>query len=121
MSFAASMQLRTLSIEDKTSEPKLGKLKRMSTERRAQLILFFCLPVVFSSSSPPPARMIGSRIAETGPKNPNYRSRVIECRYPAMPDVSLVLSSMKHFPREEFSSSIKDCADPRDFRWSTII
>jgi hypothetical protein len=79
------------------------------------------LPVVFSSSSSTPARMIGSRIAETRPKNPNYRSRVTECRYPAMPDVSLVLSSMKHFPREEFSSSIKDCQDPRDFRWSAII
>jgi hypothetical protein len=79
------------------------------------------LPVVFSSSSSTPARMIGSRIAETRPKNPNYRSRVTECRYPAMPDVSLVLSSMKHFPREEFSSSIKDCQDPRGFRWSAII
>ncbi len=121
MSSIVSTQLRTLSIEDKGSQPKNQKLKRSSNERRVQLLMFLCLPVVFSSPSSTPAKMSASRIAEIRPKNPSYRSRVTECRYPAIPDVSIVLSSMSHVPREEFSSNIKDCVDPRGFRWSAII
>jgi hypothetical protein len=116
------MQLRTLSIKDKASQPKNEKVKRVSNERRVQLIIFLCFPVVFSASdSATPVKMSGSRIAEIRPKNPSYRSRVTECRYPARPDVSIVLSSMNHVPREEFFSNLKNCIDPRGFRWSAII
>ena len=122
MSSAVSMQLRTLSIKDKASQPKNEKLKRVSNGPRVQLIIFLCFPVVFSSSnSATPVKMSASQIAEFRPTNPIYRSRVTECRYPAIPDVSIVLSSMNHFPREEFSSNLKNCDDPRGFRWSTII
>ena len=122
MSSAVSMQLRTLSIKDKASQSKNEKLKRVSNGPRVQLIIFLCFPVVFSSSnSANPVQISASRIAEIRPTNPIYRSRVTECRYPAIPDVSIVLSSMNHFPREEFSSNLKNCDDPRGFRWSTII
>jgi len=122
MSSAVSMQLRTLSIKDKASQPKNEKLKRVSNERRVQLMIFLCFPVVFSSSnSATPFKMSGSRIAEIRPKNPSYRSRVTECRYPAIPEVSIVRSSMNHVPREEFSSNLKNCVDPRGFRWWAII
>lgn len=122
MSSAVSMQLRTLSIKDKTSQPKNEKLKRVSNDRRVQLIIFLCLPVVFSSSnSATPVKIGALRIAETRPKNPIYRSRVTECRYPAVPDVSIVLSSMNPVRREEFFSNLKNCVDPRGFRWSAII
>ena len=122
MSSAVSMQLRTLSIKDKASQPKKEKLKRVSNDRRIQLIILLCFPVVFSSSnSATPVMMSASRIAEIRPKNPIYRSRVTECRYPAIPDVSIVLTSMHHVPREEFSSNLKNCVDPRGFRWSAII
>jgi hypothetical protein len=89
------MQLRTLAIKGKTSQ-KNEKLKRVSNERRIRLIVFLCLPVVFSSSnSPAPVMtMSASRIAETRPRHPIYRSRVTECRYPAVPEVSIVLSSV---------------------------
>jgi hypothetical protein len=122
MSSALSMQLRTLSIKDIASRTKNEKLKRVSNERRVQLIIFLCFPVVFSSSSSAtPIKMSASRIAEIRPKNPIYRSRVAECRYPAIPDVSIVLSSMNHVPREEFFSNLKNCVDPRGFRWSATI
>jgi hypothetical protein len=101
---------------------KKEKLKRVSNDRRIQLIIFLCFPAVFSASnSATPVMTSTSRIAEIRPKNPIYRSRVTECRYPAIPDVSIVLTSMNHFPREEFSSNLKNCVDPRGFRWSAII
>jgi hypothetical protein len=89
------MQLRTLAIKGKTSQ-KNEKLKRVSNERRIRLIILLCFPVVFSSSnSPTPVMMMSaSPIAETRPKHPIYRSRVTECRYPAVADVSIVLSSV---------------------------
>ena len=125
MSSTVSMQLRALSIKVKANRTKNEKLKRVSNERRVQLVILLCFPVVFSpSNSAAPVKMSASRIAETRPTNPInpiYRSRVTECRYPAIPDVSIVLSSMKHFPREEFSSNLKNCVDPRGFRWSATI
>jgi hypothetical protein len=122
MSSAVSMQLRALSTKDKASQPKKEKLKRVSNDRRIQLIIFLCFPAVFSASnSATPVMTSTSRIAEIRPKNPIYRSRVTECRYPAIPDVSIVLTSMNHFPREEFSSNLKNCVDPRGFRWSARI
>jgi hypothetical protein len=117
-----SMQLRTFWIEDNASRLKDEKVKRVSNERRVQLIVLLCLPVIFSSSqSATPVKMKASRIAEIHPTNPAYRSRVTECRYPARTDVSIVRSSMNHFPREEFFSTLKNCVDPRGFRWSAII
>ncbi len=121
-SSVVSMQLRTPSIRGKASEQKIEKHKRISKDRRVQLIIFFWFPVVFSSlKSVTPAMTSAARIIEPGPRNPSYRSRVTECRYPAIPDVSIVLSSMNHVPREEFFSNLKNCIDPRGFRWSPII
>lgn len=118
---AVSMQLRTLWIKDKAGLLD-EKVKRLSNDHRVQLIMLLCFPVVFSSShTAPPVKMRASRIAEMRPANPTYRSRVTECRYPAGPDVSVVRSSMKHFSKEEFFSTLKNCVDPRGFRWSAII
>ena len=122
MGSAVSMQLRTLSIKDKASQPNNEKHKRVSNDRRVQLMIFLCFPVVFSSSnSATPVKMNAARIAEIRPRNLIYRSRITECRYPATPDISIVLSSMNHFPQEEFSSNLKNCVDPRGFRWSAVI
>ena len=162
-------QPRPLSLKGQASEQKDNKLKWAPRERRIQLIILLCLPVFLSSlNSATQVTMSMSRIAETRPEIPIYRSRVAECRYPAIPDVSIVQASMnasaglsitdksatvlivsslvplrnsgrvlrlsKHerrvfqqnprthpIPREEFSSSLKNCMNPRGFRWSAVI
>lgn len=160
-------QSHALVIKGKASQQKNKRLKRARQERQVQLIVLLCLPVVFSTSnSATPVRMSASRIAETRPPSPIYRSRVAECRYPAIPDVSIVLSAMNAstglsltgkspmvligpplvplldsgwvtrkdeqrvfqqnpsvhpISREEFSSSLKNCMNPRGFRWSALI
>jgi hypothetical protein len=104
------------------NEGQHEKYHRGPNDRRVQLIVYLCLPVVFSSSNAAtPIVMSASRIAESRPKHQGYRTRVTECRYPMMPEESIVLTSMHRAPREEFASSLKDCVNPRGFRWSAVI
>jgi hypothetical protein len=122
MSSAVSMQLRSLSINDKTGQQTNEKQKRISNERRVPFLILLCFPVFFSSSnSVIPVLMSAARIAESRPKNPRYSTRITECRYPDTPEVSIVLASMNPVPREEFSSNLKNCLDPRGFRWAAMI
>jgi hypothetical protein len=116
------MLLRMLSMTSKANEGQHEKYHRVSNERRVQLMIYLCFPVVLSSSNAAtPMVMSASRMVESRPKNPAYRTRVTECRYPMMPDESIVLASMNPAPREEFASSLKDCVNPRGFRWSAVI
>ena len=169
VSSALFTQPHTFLIKDTASQQQNNKLKRATNERQIQLIILLCLPVFLSSSnSATHVTMSISRIAETRPESPIYRSRVTECRYPAIPDVSIVWAAMSAstglsmtgksamaliapplmplpnsgrvlrllkdeqrvfqqnppvhpIPREEFSSSLKNCMNPRGFRWAAVI
>jgi hypothetical protein len=65
--------------------------------------------------------MTGPHSVANRPQIPSYRSQITECRYSGKPDVSVVLASMNHVPREEFLSNLKNCLDPRGFRWAAMI
>ena len=117
--FAVSMQLLALSIKFKTSQ---WNQKRLSRARRTHPSIFLCLPVILSSCTLVTLAMTsGSPTAAGRPQIPSYRSQITECRYSGKPDVSVVLASINHVFREEFLSNLKNCLDPRGFRWAAMI
>ena len=85
------------------------------------MILFY-LPVVLSACGFVSLAMMSEpHIVANRPLVPSYRSQITECRYSGIADVSVVLASMNHVPREEFLSSLKNCLDPRGFRGAAMI
>jgi hypothetical protein len=81
------------------------------------LVTLVFLPVVTSiPNSAPPVATSWSSNGVSGHGLSRYRTRITQCRYPAIADVSVILASMKHFSREEFSSSLKRCLEPPAFR-----
>jgi hypothetical protein len=105
------------------ASPRTNDKSRRLFERRARLNLILCLPVVllWSSDSEAPGTPNTLSIAESRPKISRYRTQITECRYPGLGGVSIQLASMNNSWREEFSSTLKDCVNPRSFRWTAEI
>jgi len=105
------------------SSPRINEKSSRLFERRTRLNFILFLPLVLLSPSDLATLVTPNALLtkENHTKMPRYRTQITECRYPGFAGVSLLLASTHNNWREEFSSTLKDCVNPRGFRWTAEI